>query len=68
MCNCVLKLQNCQGGHKEVAALLIDRGAALDKANLVGSTPLYAAARVRLTIIVYFLLVLTLMACFTICK
>ena len=38
----------CQNGHKGVAALLIDRGADVDKAKNDGWTPLLIAAHVRI--------------------
>ena len=37
-----------QNGHKNLASLLIDRGASVDKATEDGQTPLYVAARVNI--------------------
>ena len=37
----------CQNGHTEIAGLLLDRGAEVDRKNAEGSTPLNLAVRAR---------------------
>ena len=37
---------NRQRGHKDLVALLIDRGAVVDKTDMFGYTPLFRAAQV----------------------